>query len=212
MIDSGKLPVTDRKGKIPAEDTKCALCSNLIWSVFISLFAVLFYRTEFKFVALHDWDTIIETKTSNELERAWKLLSDFDNYKKWNTFTTFVGTSNQIPMIHEPVTLHVNLGLPYPFSILSKSKSNLTLDFVWKDYQPRKHRLCWGIQGNSIANIFLTSYRCCELRFIENVGVQVKHSDLNEGIFAPLVEFMYVDVIEEGFHQMTHDMQSYLSA
>ena len=74
MIDSGKLPVTDRKGKIPAEDTKCALCSNLIWSVFISLFAVLFYRTEFKFVALHDWDTIIKQKHQTNLNERGSFL------------------------------------------------------------------------------------------------------------------------------------------
>jgi len=183
----------------------CALC--------IALYVGSSHK--FEFTALHDWDTIIPTDTPAELERAWELLTAFPEYGSWNSFTThvFTGNNKQIPVINEPVQLHVTLGPPYPFSIINPTAtSNLTLNFFWTDFDRENHVLCWGIQnpGREYLDMFLTSHRCCELRFDVKMGVQVRHTDLNAGIVAPLVEYMFRDAIEHGFEQMTIDMRERL--
>ena len=69
--------------------------------------------------------------------------------------------------------------------------------------------MCWGIQNPTfpLLDIFLTSHRCCELRYQPNVGVQVRHTDLNQGLVAPLVQLSYQTTIEKGFAVMTRDMK-----
>jgi len=190
--------------------------SNIVFVLILSLLCAVYFNASFQFTALHDWETIIAStaKTSTEIERkqkmerAWNMVSTFENYPQWNTFTTFVGTKKPVK-INDPVTLHVTLDPPFPVNMLYLGTSNLTLDFVWLEYEPKEYKMCWGIRGNVISNMFLTSYRCCELKWVEK-GVQVRHSDLNVGLMAPIVRVMYMDVIEQGFKKMTKDMKLFL--
>ena len=169
-----------------------------------------------QFTAVHDWDVIIATDSDpngKHLTRAWSLIASFPDYPNWNSFTTSVSSASTPPTLGHPVQLTVNLGPPWPVSLFSTAQSNLTLDFYWKEYLPEQHTLCWGIDNPSypILNKILSSHRCCALRFTPALGVEVRHSDLNVGYLAPLVQLMYKRTIEQGFSQMTVDMRKELA-
>ena len=61
----------------------------------------------------------------------------------------------------------------------------------------------------------IISNRCAELRFAGGEGkqgdVQIKHTDVNVGLLAPLVGLLYTDAIEAGFGQMTRDLRKWLA-
>lgn len=186
-------------------------CGVLFW---VALSTSVYFGRESSFTASYGWYTILPASTNAEetqqLTHAWTLVSTFDAYPAWNTFTTSVTTS-QPPVPGQPVQLTVELGQPFPLSHFSNSTSKMTLDFYWIEYLPSEHKLCWGIRNNPtstfpILDIFLTSHRCCELRYQPGVGVQVRHTDLNQGLVAPLVQFSFQTTIEKGFAAMTQDM------
>ena len=190
--------------------------SILFWC---SLILSLLFGHTFHFTALHPFDTIVSSTShradvsSDSLSRAWTLVSDLSSYPTWNTFTTSVTSTSTPPVVGRPVQLSVTLGPPFPLSLVSNTTSNLVLDFTWKEYNPEKHKMCWGIQNTAypFLDLILSSHRCCELRFQPGIGVQVQHSDKNIGYLAPLVSLLYKNTIEQGFQQMTSDMRNRLA-
>ena len=208
-------PSSGGSGTVSEESSSC--CTSRSGILFWVVLAVAVYLgQDFSFTAVHDWDTVSSsTSEMQHLTRAWTLISTFDAYPTWNTFTTSVTTS-QPPVPGQPVQLAVTLGQPFPLSYFypnETSFSKMTLDFFWKEYSPSKHKMCWGIQNPTfpLLDIFLTSHRCCELRYQPNVGVQVRHTDLNQGLVAPLVQLSYQTTIEKGFAVMTRDMKRELA-
>ena len=172
-----------------------------------------------------------------DIRGVWDLVTDFEGYSGWNTFTTSVtsggssggdgsnGGGRAAPTVGDPVELGVTIGMPWPVSLVyPERKTNLTLDFTWLDWAPPalradtgqwEARFCWGIRNRIFLLDFLTlrSFRCCSLRQLEaqQGGVQVKHSDLNEGLLAPLVAVMFREPIEAGFWQMNRDLTARLA-
>ena len=166
------------------------------------------------FTAETAWARVGDETTT--VQAAWDIASDFGNYPRWNTFTTAVVSKSKAtaapltpPQVGTPVELHVSLGQPFPLNRFVETKSNMTLDFTWLEFEPPR-RFCWGIR-NKVAMLdnVLHSHRCMEFReFREEdiVLVRVRNRDLNVGILAPLIEFMFREQIEAGFHVMNEDL------
>lgn len=168
-----------------------------------------------------------------DIRGVWGVMTAFEDYAGWNTFTTRVsrgggdgnGGGRAAPTVGDPVKLGVALGMPWPVSrVYPERRTNLTLDFTWLDWAPPalrrdtgqwEARFCWGIRNRFFLLDFLTlrSFRCCSLRQpdAQQGGVQVKHSDLNEGLLAPLVGIMFREPIEAGFQQMNRDLTARLA-
>ena len=206
------------KSKPPlAHGQQMTVSSTLFWC---SLILSLLFGHTFHFTALHPFDTIVSStshpadlSSDPSLLRAWTLVTDLSSYPTWNTFTTSVTSTTTPPVVGQPVQLSVSLGPPFPLSLVSNTTSSLVLDFTWKEYNPQQHKMCWGIQNTAypVLDLILSSHRCCELRWLDKIGVQVQHSDKNIGYLAPLVSLLYKNTIEQGFQQMTIDMRNRLA-
>jgi hypothetical protein len=173
-------------------------------------------ETEFKTVAVSPLAS--SGSESAALDEAWKVLTAFDEYGEWNSFTFGVtSSSSSPPQPGSPVVLQVSLGCPWPISRFITGRTTMTLDFFWLVYDENAKTMCWGIRNEKfpIFDRMLHSNRCAFLRFVE-VGdyeghVQIRHEDENLGFLAPLVGYIYKDAIENGFRDMTHDFSKRLA-
>ena len=155
------------------------------------------------FTAETAWERVGDKATT--VQAVWDIVSDFGNYPRWNTFTTAVVSASAEPLVGTPVQLHVSLGQPFPLNHFVRTKSNMTLDFTWLEFNP-PHRFCWGIRNRvTMLDKVLQSHRCMEIRE-EDGKVLVRNQDLNTGILAPLIEFIFRDQIEAGFRVMNEDL------
>jgi hypothetical protein len=192
------------------------------------------------------------------LERCWRVLTAFERYGEWNSFTVGValggGGAGSLPSVGDRVALTVALGHPWPLdralalvhpaiaattdngsgvqATAASTTRTTTLDlaFTWTEFDPRARRMCWGMRHRDVGPAFVRaalhrlihSNRCAELRYsrspaTEGAGtavtagsVQVRHTDENVGILAPLVGVLFRGPIELGFAQMTEDLARWI--
>jgi len=172
-------------------------------------------ETEFKTVAVTPLASLESESTS--LDEAWRVLTAFDEYGEWNSFTFSVTSSSSPPQPGSPVVLQVSLGFPWPISRFITGRTIMTLDFYWLVYDENAKTMCWGIRNDKFPffDRMLHSNRCAFLRFVDGGDseghVQIRHKDENLGFLAPLVGYIYKDAIENGFRDMTHDFSNRLA-
>jgi len=173
---------------------------SLRGALFVAFVAVV--GRSWSFTAVVDWRPVLThvppAAADVALARAWRVLTDFDHYGEWNSFTVGVDTAPGLPEPGSPVGLSVVLGQPWPLDRWHGAHggpgTRLELNFTWLEFNPTTRRMCWGIRharaplglGPALHRV-LHSNRCAELRHDEGTGeVQVRHTDENVGALAPL--------------------------
>ena len=129
--------------------------------------------------------------------------------------------------------LTVNLALPIIGVVELK-------DLPFEVLEVNEDRICWAYQmvPKVLQPYMLTTRRCMEIRTVhlpplnqpnnqgeppkavdtdpptlpERRAVQVRHFDRNTGPLAPLIEVLFKSAIENGFLQMTDDLQIYVAS
>lgn len=117
------------------------------------------------------------------LEKVWAVLSNFDNYHKWNPFTPKIEVENEIG---STVGLQVRLNPKSTKTILQKE----TL-LVWEEGK----RLEWGIQNSW----FVRTVRIQSLKAIDENTTEYYTSDAFKGPLTGLILFLYRNKIQIGF-------------
>lgn len=208
--------------------------TTCIAAIAVLIVAALYSQRQRKFTATEDWQQVLSVKDflggeEEALNHVWSVLTDFDEYSSWNTFTTQVILSENVPKPGTRVTLHVHLDMFWPLNIrYSESTMNIILDFQWLQFDESEKKMCWGIRNNhrladdtsnsvtstlndligvidSVLDSFIISNRCAELKY-SGKAVWIKQTDENFGIIAPLVEILYKEAIEKGFRRMGTDL------
>lgn len=128
---------------------------------------------------------LIESKiTINApIQKVWQVLSNFDNYHKWNPFTPKIEVKNEIG---STVGLHVRLNPKSKKTTLQKE----TL-LVWEEGT----RLEWGITDAW----YVQTIRIQSLKAIDENTTEYYTSDAFEGPLTGLILFLYRNKIQIGF-------------
>jgi nucleoside-diphosphate-sugar epimerase len=135
------------------------------------------------------------------VENAYAVLTDFEMYPEWNTFTHHVETVRPLRAGNK-ATLQVALN-----NALDSRLQNLTLNFEFLEVTANT-RVCWqyNMVPEYLKKYVLRTRRCFEVSSNES-NVLVRHFDCNSGPLAPLVKALYKDSVEAGFRKMTSDLR-----
>ena len=151
------------------------LCSILYWMCPLPQFTVI-DNSILKIETPQDGSC--QSKEEFVLNLVWNIISSFNDYGKWNTFTTDVFT-RQPPVLGESVTLNVVMHYPWPIHIFDNtSEIILTLDtFQLLQFDQASRRICWGIRNSKsgmttlwsiVLDSLLISNRCMEASAIRS--------------------------------------------
>lgn len=110
----------------------------------------------------------LEISISAPIEIVWAVLTDFENYYKWNPFTPKVEVSGGVG---DPVILQAAMG-----STTKTRRVELTLS------QMSDYSLCWGDDA-----WYLPVLRCQKLTPINAFSTRYHNSERFGGLLSPLV-------------------------
>lgn len=136
-----------------------------------------------------------EVRVSRDIEApqrlVWETLIRFDEYPKWNPFTTrVVGT----PEVGAPVELHVNMpGRPR------------VVQREWVNLVEAPHRICWGL--HMLGSSMLTTNRFQVLEPISETRTRYTTWDAFSGWMVPLVFAIYGAPMARGFDLMAEALR-----
>ena len=125
---------------------------------------------------------LIETEIiiQADIDKIWNILTDFENYDKWNKFCPSIKTTGKIG---EPLDMTV---------YLKKNKPTYQREIMTEN---APYELGWGLNWG----IFLKSHRLQRLEKMEDGQVRYYTYDKLWGLLTPLVAWLYESAIYQGF-------------
>lgn len=116
------------------------------------------------------------------IEAVWQVLTEFEAYGDWNTFTPKIETSGRLG---EPVRLHVCLN--------DKENGRLTTsNLIMK--KKAAYELCWGAE-----NFFIKANRYQTLTPLANGKTRYESREPFGGLLAPLIIWLLRDKLMRGY-------------
>lgn len=129
------------------------------------------------------------------IERVWKVLTDFEQYKNWNPFTPKIEIEK---VLGSTVGLHVRLN---PKS--SKTMYQKETLLLWDDYNKR---LEWGIEDAW----YVQTVRVQQLTKLGLNQTEYYTIDLFEGPLTWLILKLYRQKIQIGFDDVGKGLKDYI--
>ena len=114
------------------------------------------------------------------IQTVWGVLTQFDKYESWNTFTPQVETTGRLG---DGVTLHVRLN-----DSGRLTKSNLTIE------QIEPYTLCWGDD-----NLFIKAHRTQTLTQLDDGRTRYESSEPFGGLLAPIIIWLLKSKLMRGY-------------
>ena len=124
---------------------------------------------------------------------VWKVLTDLQNYSKWNPFTPKIETDWQIG---HKVLLTVQMK--------NGEKPIIQKEYIRKLDPPSE--ISWGMNWG----IFLKAERIQRLTKTPNNMTIYFTEDVIHGILAPVVDFLYGKSVQRGFEQVALSLKKYV--
>jgi uncharacterized protein YndB with AHSA1/START domain len=130
---------------------------------------------------------------ASKKELVWKILTDLDNYQRWNPFTPRVETNWEIG---HPVSLTVQM---------TKGKSPILQKEYMVKFNPQDE-FAWGMKWS----VFLKAERIQRLSEDEHENTMYFTEDVIEGLLSPIVHFIYGKSIQKGFEELAIALKRHL--
>lgn len=139
----------------------------------------------------YSYTTKIEIQAQRE--KIWKVLTDLQNYSKWNPFTPKIETDWKIG--HKVV--------------LTVQMKNGRKPIIQKEYLRKLDppgEMSWGMNWG----IFLKAERIQRLTETSDKKTNYFTEDVIQGVLAPVVDILYGKSVQSGFEQVALSLKKYV--